>query len=128
MTLWVLIAVAVIGIVSFITFSGFGAAYRKYNAERLLTCPDNHATVVVRVDNIRAARTAVETGEPVVRLNRCTRWPEKADCDQACLQSLESAPKATAAEAFLIEYPQMIVGRHPITAPHHTIPPSIAVY
>ena len=128
MTLWVIIGATVLAAVGYFTLSGFGATYRKYRAERQLTCPENHARVVVRVDNLRAAQTAAITGEANIRLDRCSRWPEKADCDQACLTSYDAAPEATPVEAFLIEYPQMAIERHPIAEVHHTIQPSLAVY
>lgn len=128
MTLLVIVAAVVLGSIAYVTLSGFGATYRQYRAERLLTCPENHAPVVVRVNNLRAAHTAAISGDAVVRLDRCTRWPEKADCDQACLASYADAPEASPAEAFLIEFSQMAIERQPIPTPHQTIPPSLAVY
>jgi hypothetical protein len=52
------------------------------NRERIVTCPDNHQPVGVRVSQ----RFAVTT---------CTRWPEKAGCDQACVPQIEASPEGT---------------------------------
>ena len=50
--------------------------------DRIVTCPDNHKPVGVRVTH----RFVVST---------CTRWPEKAGCDQACVPQVEASPEGT---------------------------------
>ena len=49
---------------------------------RLITCPENHQTAAVN--------PAWSTS---LRLSACSRWPEKAGCDQACLSQIETSPQ-----------------------------------
>ncbi len=49
---------------------------------RIVTCPDTHHAVGVRVNH----RYVVTT---------CTRWPERADCDQACALQVKAWPEET---------------------------------
>jgi hypothetical protein len=44
------------------------------------------------------------------------------------LLAAHTAAVTTAAEAFLVEYPQMALERQPIAEPHHTVASSVAVY
>ena len=46
--------------------------------KRLVTCPDNKQTAAV--SGIR-------------RLTKCSRWPERAGCDQDCLAQIEASPQ-----------------------------------
>lgn len=48
---------------------------------RLVTCPENHQPVAVN-----------PAWSLKLRLSACTRWPEKAGCDQACLSQIEVEP------------------------------------
>lgn len=67
--------------------------YRQYSGSRLVSCPADQQPGVVSID----ARHAVESGIdgcPDLRLCECTRWPERANCDQACL------PQAVQAGAY----------------------------
>src|ERR1700756_1867377 len=57
--------------------------YRKFRGTRLVTCPENRETAAVRVDTVRAAATGA-VGNPTIRLQACSRWPELHDCDQEC--------------------------------------------
>lgn len=59
--------------------------------DRVVTCPDNDQTVAVRVDARHAAMTAAG-GREDLRLEACTRWPEKAGCGQECLAQIEAQP------------------------------------
>ena len=71
--------------------------YRKYSGSRLVSCPENQQAGVVNID----ARHAVETGIdgcPDVRLRACTRWPERANCNQACLPQAVQAGTDTPTE------------------------------
>jgi len=57
---------------------------RRYSGSRLVTCPENQRSGVVRIDVQHAEATGID-GSPGLRLCECTRWPERANCDQACL-------------------------------------------
>lgn len=63
--------------------------YFAVRGDRVVTCPDNNQTVAVRVDAAFAARTAA-SGREELRLETCSRWPEKAGCGQECLAQIET--------------------------------------
>ena len=60
----------------------------------MITCPENLEAAAVHVNALRAAHWAAVSGEPVLRLDHCSRWPEKAGCDQACLTQVETSPES----------------------------------
>ena len=66
-------------------------ARRRDSGDRVITCPESHTTEVVRVDAGHAAWTDLR-GEKEVRLESCSRWPERSDCGQDCVAEIESAP------------------------------------
>lgn len=60
------------------------AIFARYSGSRLVACPEDQKTAVVHIDARHAAETAID-GSPDVRLSECTRWPERAQCDRACM-------------------------------------------
>lgn len=50
---------------------------------RKVHCPDNGKQALVQLSLARAARTAFVGGDQEV--NQCSRWPDKAGCNQACM-------------------------------------------
>src|ERR1035441_10634226 len=62
-----------------------------FRGKRLITCPETHNTEAIDVAAKEAALTAL-FGEPTLRLDRCSRWPERQDCGQECLQQVETDP------------------------------------
>jgi len=69
-----------------------GAVLRRLSGKMLVTCPETHKTVAVRVATGKAALGAI-AGKQHVELRNCTRWPERQDCDQACLNELLADPE-----------------------------------
>lgn len=67
-------------------------AYFTFRGKRLITCPETHQTAAVEVAAGKAARTAL-LGDPTLRLNQCSRWPERQGCGQECLQQVETDPQ-----------------------------------
>jgi len=65
---------------------------RRYSGKMLVTCPETGKTVAVNVASSRAALAAT-VGKEHVELSQCTRWPERQDCDQACLSEIEADPQ-----------------------------------
>jgi hypothetical protein len=61
--------------------------------------------VAVEVDAAHAALTASQ-GRPHLRLEACTRWPERAGCGQECLAQIESAPEACLLRSILADWYQ----------------------
>jgi len=94
MTVTVLITVAVvalaIGLFVFRAIPGI-RAFVDYRGKRLVTCPETHKSEAVDVAAAEAAIGAF-LSEPTIRLVECSRWPERQDCGQECLQQLEADP------------------------------------
>ena len=67
------------------------SAYFTFRGKRLITCPETHRTEAIDVAARQAALTAL-FGAPTLRLDRCSRWPERQDCGQECLQQVEADP------------------------------------
>jgi len=62
-----------------------------YRGKRIITCPETLRKEAVDVAASRAAASAF-IGDPVLRLNQCSRWPERQNCGQECLQQVEVDP------------------------------------
>lgn len=67
-------------------------AYFGYRGKRIIVCPETHQPAAVDVDAGQAALGAF-LAEPTLRLEECSRWPERQDCGQDCLQQLEVNPE-----------------------------------
>ena len=66
-------------------------SYFKFRGKRLITCPETHRHEAVEVDAGKAAIKAF-VGDPALRLEECSRWPERHDCGQECLRQIEANP------------------------------------
>jgi len=95
MSFTVLIIIAVlalaVGLFVFRAIPGV-RAYFDYRGKRLITCPETHKPEAVDVAAGEAALGAFLT-EPTLRLRECSRWPERQDCGQECLQQIEIDPE-----------------------------------
>lgn len=90
-TLFLLSIVAVvIGIILFLSIPAL-SAYFTFRGKRLVTCPETHKAEAVHVAAGKAAFTAL-LGDSKLRLDRCSRWPERQDCGQDCLKQVEADP------------------------------------
>jgi hypothetical protein len=67
-------------------------AYFGFRGKRLVTCPETHKTEAVDIAAGEAALGAF-LSEPTLRLKQCSRWPERQDCGQECLQQIEADPE-----------------------------------
>jgi hypothetical protein len=95
-TIWAFTGSVVLAVAAYALLSGFLSTYRKYRGLRVITCPENLQAASVRVDAFRAAHWAAISGDTVLRLNACSRWPGMAGCGQDCLVQIQSAPEACA--------------------------------
>ncbi len=66
--------------------------YFMYRGKRLVTCPETLETEAVDVAARKAAAWTF-VGESTLRLDRCSRWPERQDCGQECLKQVEPDPE-----------------------------------
>ncbi len=80
-------------------------AFFVFRGTRVVVCPESREMVAVEVDARRAALTAPQ-GRPQLRLDACTRWPERQECEQECLGQIESAPHACRLERILGDWYQ----------------------
>jgi hypothetical protein len=80
-------------------------AWIRYRGTRLVVCPDNRELVAVEVDAAHAARRAAK-GYSDLRLESCTRWPEKRGCGQESLAQVEAGPEACLLRNILGEWYQ----------------------
>lgn len=94
MTITVLITLAVValavGLFVFRAIPGI-RAYFELRGKRLITCPETHKAEAVEVAAGEAAVGAF-LSKPTLRLVECSRWPERQDCGQDCLQQVEIDP------------------------------------
>ncbi len=58
--------------------------HRRYRDRTALRCPETGRLTSVRIDAEKAAKSAL-FGEPKLRVETCTRWPEKKNCARKCL-------------------------------------------
>jgi hypothetical protein len=66
--------------------------YFMYRGKRLVTCPETLETEAVDVAARKAAAWTF-VGESTLRLDRCSRWPERQNCGQECLKQVEADPE-----------------------------------
>ncbi len=69
-----------------------GYRYSKLRGARLVVCPDNEKPATVELAARRAAISSLLGGSDL-RLETCSRWPEKRGCGQDCLSQIEARPE-----------------------------------
>lgn len=91
---WVILSLS--GVAVIVTIWAAVTALRGYwlgRGKRLVACPETHCPAAVELDAKTAALRAIHwQTEP--HLGDCSRWPEKADCAQDCLQEIEALGSA----------------------------------
>jgi hypothetical protein len=73
---------------------GITLAFRtflRYRGQRIVTCPETHRPAAVHVDIGKAVSERI-WGKPEIRLDQCSRWPEKRNCGQECLSQVNADP------------------------------------
>jgi hypothetical protein len=99
---YAVLSLALVAALSVVSWTGI-KTYRRFRGKMLVTCPETHGPAGVSVDARRAALTDL-TGEPVLRLTACTRWPEREGCDQACLAQIERSPEGCLVRTMLTDW------------------------
>ena len=72
----------------------FIGLYVSYRGKRIVTCPETNAPVGAEINAALAAGTWMVT-QPRFVVTACSRWPERAGCDQACAPQVEASPEET---------------------------------
>jgi hypothetical protein len=62
-------------------------AFARFRRKRVVYCTEEGRLGSVRLDATLAALTAVP-GPPKLRVERCSFWPDRADCAQRCTRQL----------------------------------------
>lgn len=66
----------------------FGVVAFRYRGKRIVVCPETQQPVGTEISALRAA-----AGRFVI--TSCSRWPERAGCDQACAPAIAESPRET---------------------------------
>ncbi len=98
-----ILVVALAVVLAGIALFRMGSAWLKFRGKRAITCPENYLAAGVTIDARHAAATALG-GKPELRLNQCSRWPEKGDCGQDCLFAIERSPEDCLVRNILIQF------------------------
>ena len=72
----------------------FVALVLRYRGDRIVTCPETRTPVGATINAALAAGSWI-VAEPHFEISACSRWHERADCDQACASQIEAAPDGT---------------------------------
>jgi len=99
---WIVTTLVLVAIAAMV--ARYALVYARLNGKRVLTCPETGAHVGVDLDVSHAVAGSLFGGKPDLRLNDCTRWPERAGCDQACLRQLEGAPESCKLQTMLSDW------------------------
>src|SRR5262245_18646713 len=67
--------------------------YLKYRGKRLVTCPETRNPAVVHLVAGKASVDVLEGKHARIRLDQCSRWPEREHCRQECLSQIENDPE-----------------------------------
>jgi hypothetical protein len=95
MPVTLLICIAVLALaVGLFVFRAIPAvrAFFDYRGKRLVTCPETHKPEAVNIAAVEAGVGAF-LSEPTLRLDQCSRWPERQNCGQDCLKQIETDPE-----------------------------------
>jgi hypothetical protein len=86
-----LVSIVVAVLALFIVITPILRSYLRYRGTRLVTCPETKKPAAVEADAFQVA--FLDSAAQKLRLKECSRWPERADCGQECLQEIEAAPE-----------------------------------
>ena len=90
------VVLAVYAAIAFVT-------WYRLRGTRVVTCPETERPAAVTLDVGHAAATAVwERAD--LKLKACSRWPERAGCDEACLAQIADSPDGTRARTMVAQF------------------------
>ena len=92
MTFLLIIGLVAVVLVAYVLPRLLDVYRRSHGGTRLVTCPETKAPAAVGIDVAHAALTAL-TGGTEIRLDQCSRWPERQGCGQECLEQVGSDPE-----------------------------------
>lgn len=65
--------------------------FARYRGARVVTCPETSRPAVVKVDAGHAALSAA-WDRLDLRLENCSRWPDRGRCGEPCVSQIATAP------------------------------------
>ena len=71
-------------------------AYVRMHGVRVIVCPETDQPAAIAIHTGAAALSAI-LEKPDINVARCSRWPERESCNQACTAQVAIAPKETLA-------------------------------
>lgn len=98
-----LLGAAALVVVAYLIGAAIVRRYHRYEGGMALTCPENHEAVTVELNPKRALAGEL-AGIDDLALRACTRWPERAGCDEACLEQVGSDPHALLARVRIAQW------------------------
>lgn len=89
MSFWLLLAIALVGfgVLLFIA-ARISQTYAVYEGRHACACPVDGTPALATLRVWRAALSALR-GRPSLQVTECSRWPDRARCDQACIAEVE---------------------------------------
>lgn len=75
----------------------------RFRGTRLVRCPETRAPAAVELD-VKEAIVTHLLGREHLRLRECSRWPERAGCEQDCLAQVERAPEDCRVQAIVSDW------------------------
>lgn len=92
-----------IAAVSLAMIALFVALVLRFRGKRIVTCPETHAPVGAKISAALAAGSWI-VAQPRFVITACSRWPERAGCDQACAPQIEAAPDETLVRSIVAKW------------------------
>jgi len=90
--IWLVLCLLALSLILFPPALRLRALYLRYSGARQVECPEDRHAAIVNIDARHAAISGIDGHSDTV-LCDCTRWPERAGCDRACLaQAVELEP------------------------------------
>ncbi len=87
---WIILVVPSLILVTIVI--RFAMAFQHLSGTRVLVCPETRSPVGATTKRGWTALTMAVGLKPELELDDCSRWPERAGCDQSCLMQLEGDP------------------------------------
>jgi lipopolysaccharide/colanic/teichoic acid biosynthesis glycosyltransferase len=85
--MYVVALMSVLVAISIIAFfiARMGWSFYRLRGRHEVVCPDNRKSAIIR---FRATHGAVTSAlnDPEIKVRKCSRWPEKSGCDEACVR------------------------------------------
>ena len=74
-----------------------------FRGTRVITCPETGQAAAVGLSLWPAALSSLFR-KPVLRVEKCSRWPEARSCDHGCVKQIGSSPSGTLASSIVARW------------------------